>query len=62
MNEFNNIYVGLDSHKATIAVGIARDGREDPLYYGEIAYTETAVAKLVKRLSKNGDTQKSYFS
>ncbi len=56
MNEFNNIYVGLDSHKATIAVGIAHDGREAPLYYGEIAYTEAAVAKLVKRLSKDGQT------
>lgn len=56
MNEFNNIYVGLDSHKATIAVGIAQEGREAPLYYGEIAYTEAAVAKLVKRLSKDGQT------
>lgn len=56
MNEFNNIYVGLDSHKATIAVGIAHGGREAPLYYGEIAYTEAAVAKLVKRLSKDGQT------
>lgn len=55
MNEFNNIYIGLDSHKATIAVGVARDGREAPLYYGEIAYTEAAVAKLVKQLSKNGE-------
>lgn len=56
MNEFNNVYVGLDSHAATIAVGIARDGREAPVYYGEIPYTELAVAKLVKQLGKHGET------
>ncbi|SER49491.1 hypothetical protein SAMN05216600_1411, partial [Pseudomonas cuatrocienegasensis] len=34
MNEFNQVYVGLDVHKATIAVAVARTGRGDPYYHG----------------------------
>ena len=32
MNKFSNIYVGLDVHKATITVAVARTGRSDPQY------------------------------
>ena len=46
------VYVGLDVHKETIAVAIARPGREEPEYRGEIAHTRKAVEKLVERLSK----------
>lgn len=55
MNEFNSIYVGLDVHKATIAVAVTRGGRGEPEYYGEIANSGAAVAKLFKRLSPHGE-------
>ncbi len=31
------LYVGLDVHKATIAIAIAYPGRQEPEYRGEIA-------------------------
>jgi transposase len=49
------VYVGLDVHKETIAVAIARPGREEPEYRGEIAHTSKAVEKLIGRLSKEFD-------
>ncbi|MDZ7802803.1 IS110 family transposase [Thiohalophilus sp.] len=55
MNEFNNIYVGLDVHKATIAVAVAREGRGEPEYHGEIENSCAAVAKLINRLSPDGE-------
>lgn len=48
-------YVGLDTHKDTIAVAIADAGSSKPRYYGEIANTPEAVAKLVKKLSPQGE-------
>jgi transposase len=42
--------VGLDVHKATIAVAVADEGRGEVRSYGTIANTPEAVAKLVKRL------------
>jgi len=55
MNEFNNIYVGLDVHKETIAVAVARAGRGESEYHGEIAHSAAAAGKLLKRLSPNGE-------
>jgi len=55
MNKFSNIYVGLDVHKATIAVAVARTGRSDPQYYGEIGNNPGAVRKLLKQLSPDGE-------
>jgi transposase len=55
MKEFNSIYVGLDVHKATIAVAVARGGRGEPDYHGEIENSSAAVSKLLKRLSPNGE-------
>lgn len=55
MNEFTGIYVGLDVHKETIAVAVARPGRAEPEYHGEIANAPEAVRKLVKRLSPHGE-------
>ena len=49
MTKFSK-YIGLDTHKDTIAVAIAEAGQSKPRYYGEIANTPEAVVKLVKKL------------
>jgi transposase len=49
------VYVGLDVHKETIAVAIARPGRAEPEYRGEIAHKRKAVEKLIGRLSKESE-------
>jgi transposase len=43
-------YVGLDVHKATIAVAVADEGRGEVRSYGTIKNTPEAVARLVKTL------------
>lgn len=55
MNEFNGIYVGLDVHKATIAVAVARPGRSEPEYRGVIENSRKALHKLLKRLGPDGE-------
>ena len=45
-------YIGLDVHKETIAVSVARDGREDPGPLGEVANRPQSIKKLVARLNK----------
>jgi transposase len=45
-------YIGLDVHKESIAVAVARAGREAPESRGEIANKPKAVAKLVERLNQ----------
>lgn len=55
MKQFSK-YVGLDVHKATIAVSIADRNGEEPRFYGEIPNTPVAIAKLMTQLSKGGAT------
>lgn len=55
MNEFNQVYVGLDVHQATIAVAVARPGRGEPDYHGTIANSGSALRKLLKQLSRPGE-------
>jgi transposase len=55
MNEFTSDYVGLDVHKDSIAVAVARWGRGEPEYRGEVEHTPAAVKKLVKQLSPDGE-------
>jgi len=45
-------YIGLDVHKDTIAVSVARSGRAAPESRGEIANERRKVARLVERLSR----------
>jgi transposase len=54
MNEFNQVYVGLDVHKETIAVAVARPGRSEPEYHGNIVNSDAAVRKLLQQLSRSG--------
>ena len=54
MKEFSK-YVGLDTHKDTIAVAVAGACGGKPRYYGEIPNTAEAVSKLVRKLSPAGE-------
>jgi transposase len=58
MNQFSK-YVGMDVHKATIAVAVADAGGGEVRYVGEIANTPEAIGKLVRQLRK-GDAQLSF--
>ena len=44
MSTFNEMYVGLDVHKATIAVAIVPGARGTAQFYGEIENTPQAIA------------------
>lgn len=54
MNEFSK-YIGLDTHKDTIAVAVAESCGGKARYYGEIANTPEALSKLVRKLSPDGE-------
>ncbi|MCP4044023.1 MAG: IS110 family transposase [Gammaproteobacteria bacterium] len=54
MNEFSK-YIGLDTHKDTIAVAVADCFGAKPRYYGEIANTPGAISKLARKLSPDGE-------
>jgi len=51
MKEFSK-YVGLDVHKETIAVSLAEAGGGEVRYFGEVANTPEALAKLARQLAK----------
>jgi transposase len=54
MREFSK-YVGLDTHKETVAVAVADAIGGKARYYGEIANTPEAIRKLVKALCPDGE-------
>jgi len=55
MKEFSK-YVGLDVHKATIAVAVAEGKGGEVRYHGEIENTQEALGKLVRQLRKGSAT------
>lgn len=54
MKEFSK-FVGLDTHKKTIAVSVADGLYGGTRYYGEIANTPEAIRKLVGKLCPDGE-------
>lgn len=55
MNKYTTKYVGMDVHKETIAIAIAKEGRDEAIYYGEIHNTAEAIRKIVKKVASNGE-------
>lgn len=49
---YHSLYVGLDTHKDTIAVAVAKPGRQEPEYRGEIANNPKSLDKLLNKLTK----------
>lgn len=48
----NTVFIGLDTHKETIAVALAEEGRSGEIrYFGQIRNEPAAVLKLVKNLA-----------
>jgi len=54
-------YIGLDVHKETIVVAVARAGRDEPESRREIANKPKTVAKLVERLNQEFDGEVLLF-
>lgn len=51
----DTLYVGLDVHKESISVSVAEDGRDGAIrFIGPIPNMPADIAKLAKRLSKDG--------
>jgi len=55
MDNYTTKYVGMDVHKETIAVAIAKAGRGEPAFYGEISNNVEAIRKMVKKVVSNGE-------
>jgi transposase len=55
-------YIGLDVHKASISVSVAEEGRDGEVrFIGAIANTSLDVAKLARRLAKEGHRLEFYY-
>lgn len=54
MKEFSK-YVGMDTHKETIAVSVADGSGGKARYFGEIANRPAAIKQLLKRVSPEGE-------
>ena len=54
MSEYS-AYVGLDVHKETIAVAVARPEREEPDYRGVISNRRTLLRWLIGKLGPDGE-------
>jgi hypothetical protein len=49
-------FIGLDTHKKTIAAAVADDGRDGEVrFYGNIANEPAAVAKWINKLAERYD-------
>ena len=56
-----DLYVGLDVHKATIAVATALPGRESAQFRSQISNTSNSVKKLIQRLQQDFGSKQILF-
>ena len=55
MTELSTLFVGLDVHKDSIAVGYAHaEDRSEPTYLGPVGTRPTDIDGLVRRLQSKG--------
>ncbi len=52
--DYITTYVGMDVHKASIAVAIAEEGHGEPISLGMIPNNHDSLLKLLKKLQKPG--------
>ena len=55
------VYVGLDVHKDSIAIGVAREGRAPAEKWKTIPYDGVRLRKALKALAKDGETVKACY-
>jgi transposase len=55
------IYVGLDVHKDSIVIAVAREGREEAMVWKTIPNCSVRLRKELKALAKNGETLKTCY-
>ncbi|WP_447926971.1 IS110 family transposase [Vreelandella sp. EE27] len=61
-SDLHAAYIGLDVHKATIAVSIAEAGRREPEFRGEIPNEPRAIDRMIRQLSQRFEGQPLLFS
>jgi transposase len=51
MEEASTVFVGLDTHAVSVAVGVAEPGREQPRFLGTVAPNATELKKALRKLA-----------
>ena len=52
------LYIGLDVHKASVAIGLAPKGRQEPEYYGRTTSDLDVLVRTIRRIQKKEGVKK----
>jgi len=58
--KFTTKFVGMDVSKETIAIAIAKSGREEPRFWGTIPHKPEAVRKWLKEMGNKENLEVCY--